>query len=282
MRVAILGATGLIGRALHKKLTELSIECVGTTSRETTSDSNSLFFINATEIPRFLEKVRCDVVVNCISRGLVSGTSSIEEMREANVDLPDLVAQSVRNLGEGCRLIHLASAIEPIKGNLPESEYASTKREGSDRVRSHLEGSGISFSIARLHNVYSNELTPQKFISLVVEAARARRTFLVNWPNRIRDFSLLSEVVTHLSDLIIAKSFVSNELEIGSMVGISLREVTTLIYDEIGAPLNLIAENSFPAIDPNPIVVAGMGDTFTLKCQTAPSEGLRELLGNLV
>lgn len=282
MRVAILGASGFIGRALHKKLTELSIECVGTTSRETKSDGNSLLFIHSTEIPRFLEKVRCDVVVNCISRGLVSGTASIEEMREANANLPDLVAQSVRNLGEGCRLIHIASAIEPNEGNLPESEYALTKREGSDRVRSHLERSGIPFSIVRLHNVYSNELIPQKFISLAVEAARARRTFLVNWPNRIRDFSLLSEVVTHLSQLIIGKSIVKNEIEIGSMVGISLREVTTLIYQEIGAPLNLISENSLSAIDPNPTVVAGMGDTFTLKCKTAPSEGLRKVLGNLV
>lgn len=257
MTILIIGASGFIGSSLLETLRNEGIPVEGTTSRKSQPHLQYLDPLNDTGMYEWLDSGRFDVIVNCASKGVIRGNATTSEMRMVNADLPKRIAEVMRRLEWPCKLVHLSSSTEQLGSDAHESDYARFKKEGTMDVLRTLEGSIHTLNVVRIHNVYASKPLPSRFITEVAFAAQKGEEFRLQFPNRIRDFVHISDVLSSLRNVIVSNSRVSTKCEVGTGVGYSLGKVADMIYELFGSSPNLIVKDTESTWDAHPYEVAG-------------------------
>ena len=286
MKALLIGGHGYIGNGLSKVLIENQIKFKSTSKNSNLTNGLDLLDKNITK--EFLKKKEFNVIVN-----LAGHIPNADQVRNLKNDKLDINRKGIQNLVEVLHdlnyhpyLIHIASATEPsISSQKAESEYSSSKFTGTDFFRKSLMRNEAYGVILYLHNVYSQSTPKDKFISRCIEKFRFGETLEVFHPGRIRDFCLLEEVSLKLASILLnleeIRKMDLNEFEIGTGVGLSLREVAEIIASKLHVSSSLIIDRDSGEIDPNPFRIARLLPEIDAKCETLFPIGIKKILENL-
>lgn len=188
MKVLILGATGLLGRAVHRELREHAIAVVGTGRRRAHGDILALDARNPHDVEALFAAVAPDVVLN------VAGERRPEywdgpQLSALNVALPQVIAE--RCTATGSWLIHLSSDYvfdgdqpphTPTGRRRPLNPYGLSKADGEDAVRRACPSATI-LRVPVLHGPveYPGE---SNLSSLIPQILTARPASIDDWATR--------------------------------------------------------------------------------------------------
>ncbi len=273
MKILVTGASGFLGRHLATELASRGHEVVAA-SRSGSADV-TLEVADPTSCQRVVAEVAPDVVVNLAGAGVTAGSADDPAMVHANREGPGNVARA--SAAAGARMLHVASSTEPLPGMLPESFYSQTKADGTGEVIGLMGRERGAFAVARVHNAYGRDQPRGRFIIDVIERLSSGGEFTIRFPDRVRDFCVVDEVVGHLADLALADTSADRCFDIGTGVGITLRDAALAIQDAFGAEGSEVHWAEGPAADPAPSSVAGDAGMATLWCPTTLAAGLRKM-----
>jgi len=181
-----------------------------------------------------------DSVINLAGKGATSGSATESEILAVNLDGAINLARAVSGKGEAAPFfMHLASSTEPRSGFKAESEYSRTKAMGTVAVREIFVSAGAPFAIARVHNTYGTQQPKGRYVASIISHLRAGTPFEIGYPDRVRDFCYIDDVVENLTRLV-ENLDTGIDFEIGSGVGVSLLDVANAVCDSAGASRSLI------------------------------------------
>lgn len=277
VRALVIGGSGILGAAIRRELLAAGLPCAGTTSAPASSGLLHLDLRDRAQVASFFDTHAFEVVVNAAATGVTRGSASPQDMIEVNDRGAGLIAEVLAGLPRPPRLVHLASATEPRVPGAAESTYARTKAEGCARVREVARRRASEVIIARVHNVYSGQRVPGRFISDALDAALHGRELVLEFPDRIRDFCLLDDVASCLAGLTVGEA-PAEEVEIGTAHGTSIRDAALEVYRAAGSSPDLVRSAAPARVDPHPVELADPQGPGFLRCTTLLPEGLQQAL----
>lgn len=234
----VLGASGFIGNAVFQQAKQGGIDVFGT-SRAVTDQLIQCAVAEPGELEQLIDETSPDVVVNAVGAGVTPNTSTIEEMKSANLDLvAKLLALASDASQRGFRLIHLASSRNKAAAHRLD-DYIATKESATNLVLSALTG-GLSGCCLEIFNAYGPGQPSGRLVELVVRSALDSEPITLRTPDQIRDFIHVADVARAV--LLAAKSTKSPEtaIEIGTGVGTTVRDLAHVAYSLAGADTALV------------------------------------------
>ncbi|MDN2667519.1 hypothetical protein BCU90_07625 [Vibrio lentus] len=133
MKVLILGATGLLGARLFKRLSKIdNLSVFGTSRNKSTAFILKVDELTSTSIKETVEKVKPNVVINCIG---ISGVEYCEENPSLCFDVNYSLVKNVsfECQSRGVKFIHISSAMvystssDNINREIPLNYYGTVK-----------------------------------------------------------------------------------------------------------------------------------------------------------
>ena len=278
MRALVIGGSGVLGAAVLRELQAGGHTCAGTSSSPDARGMLHLDLREAAQVGSFFSSQMFDVVLNAAATGVIRGSATLQEMTLVNDRGAGTVAEVLARLPQPPRLVHLASATEPRAGGAAESPYAESKAAGCARVR-EVAGTHMSpVIIARVHNVYSAQRVPGRFISDALDAALQERELVLEYPDRVRDFCLLDDVAACVAELALGEPPPTREVEIGTACGVSIHDAAREVYSATGRSPALVRRATKGAEDPHPVEVADPQRPGFIRCRTLLAEGLEQVV----
>lgn len=277
VRALVIGGSGILGAALRRELQAAGVACAGTSSSPGSSDLLHLDVRDRLHVTAFFEAHAFEVVVNAAATGVTRGSASPRALIEVNEQGAGTIAEVLSGLVRPPRLVHLASATEPRGPGDAESPYARSKANGCARVREVAKRRTSPVTIARLHNVYSGQRVPGRFLSDALDAALQGRELVLEFADRVRDFCLLDDVARCLAGLVVGEPPVE-EVEIGTAAGTSIRDAARAVYRATGRSPELVRAAAIARFDPHPVEIADPEGPGFLRCTTLLPEGLQQVL----
>lgn len=273
-RVLLLGGTGFLGQAVRAAL-EVDGAQVTTVARSTTADVR----IDATDLSLVAALLGDgpDVVVNLLGAGLAAGSADPETMTAVNALFPSALYHLLAEQRPQCLFVHAASSTERLPDQTAdESEYSRTKHEGSERLRAAVRVGGPDVRILTIHNTYGPGQPAARFVAATIARLRSGEGIALAYPDRIRDFVLVSDVASAIAAA--AQGWGPVEQQVGTGIGTSLRDAALTIAEVLGQPSALVTTGTAPLADPNPVTVCPVvGGTLGL-CATGFRDGIRRTL----
>ncbi len=273
MRVLVLGGTGFIGLPVSRLLDDRGTEVVSL-GRSPLADV-SLDVLEPGALEAYLRREPFDVVVNLAGAGLATESVGLHVMEAVNAELPGRVLGTLLDLPAPPAFVHAASSTERQGDDGPdESEYSRTKHEGAQAVRRIAADAGSSVVLARIHNTYGPGQPRTRFVAGAIHELAAGRQIRLNHPDRVRDFVLVDDVVATVARIVEDPASVPREVELGTGVGTSLRDVALTIARLVGQPDSLVETGAAGTADPHPTAVAREPGGSLGTCRTTLDEGL--------
>lgn len=270
MKILVIGASGFIGGALVDTLRRREHQVVGTARR-----SNGYVPLDVTDrgaVEEVVSGTQYDAVVNLAATGVTSGSASTDGLHSVNVLGAQNVAAAVAALAAPPWFVHAASSTEP-RPALPspgagESPYSRSKHAGTSALREILHGAQVPHSVVRIHNTYGPGQPPGRFVRDLIDTVSHGLPFLLRHPNRVRDFCYIDDVAELLADVVERRESFSDH-EIGSGVGMTLRQAAQIVVDRVGGGPGLLGDVEAPERDPYAVCVADPGARGFLACRTS-------------
>jgi nucleoside-diphosphate-sugar epimerase len=242
--VALLGATGNLGRAVSKRVVD---------------HGWTLVEISRGEAVTLSAPAHLDVVVNCAGAGMDSmRPSTSRDLLHANVVAAISAARLA--LDSGARLVHLGSAAELASGATQESPYVRSKRMASDALALLAGTDGLRGFELLPHLVYGDPSpVAGGVIAAMVRSMSSGEAFGLRTPHLRRDFVHRDDVARAVLAAIEARTSSWETLEIGSGRGHELSEVAEIIGRLLGVdqpwrhePIHGRTWNEDQVADPGP------------------------------
>lgn len=278
MRVLLLGGTGFIGTPLRQYLVGRGAS-VATASRSQRAD----FFVDATDLDsvvRLLTEHSFDSVVNLMGSGLASTSVNFETLVAVNARFPAAVMSAILRHQPSAQFIHAASSTERSSDDeTDESDYSRTKLEGAQALRAAAEGAASPVTLLRIHNTYGPSQPRTRFVAGAIQALQRGDDLVLQFPDRIRDFVFIDDVIHSISQIIDAPIGGVADVELGTGQGVTLMNLAEAITDHLPAGRGRVRRVEPPRTDPHPRAVARVlgGDLGT--CVTTLGEGLVRTIG---
>ena len=282
MRVLLLGGTGFLGSALARQLSAHGHEVV-TASSSSLADLR-LDLRSPDSLEDYLLSTRYNTVINLAGAGLTSGTADVATMVRINSELPPRIFRALASgaASTGVHFIHAASSTERLPGQgSDESEYSRTKWAGTSDLEMEflaspdgLRAESVHVSICRIHNTYGPGQPEGRFVAHVISQLTEGRPVPLRFPERVRDFVYLGDTVTGLHTLVDANMSAPQHAELGTGVGLRLREAAICIAHALDRPDNLVINGGRDTDDPNPVTVASERFGSLGNCRINFAEGI--------
>ncbi|MFB9909389.1 NAD-dependent epimerase/dehydratase family protein [Allokutzneria oryzae] len=185
-RVAVLGATGCVGRQVCAAFADADYEVIAVARRFAPQIARYRYRsldVGNPDVPRLADMLaaeRVKVVVNA-----TGGWGSTEhEMTYSHVDLVKRLIEALTEVPERPRLVHVGTiheygpvapgtAIDEHVVPAPRTMYASTKLAGSEAVLRATEAGDIDAVVLRLVNVFGPHPSPESFLGSLSARLRA-------------------------------------------------------------------------------------------------------------
>ena len=267
--VALLGATGNLGRAVAAGLLERGCTVVEIPRSEVVSGS----------APAHL-----DVVVNCAGAGMDSmrPTTSVD-LLDANVLTAIRAARLA--IGASASLVHLGSAAELASGATQASPYVRSKRMASDALSMLAETDGLIGFELLAHLVYGDRSPGASgVIAAMIRSMSSGEPFGLRTPHLRRDFMHRDDAARAVIAAAGAPTTSWETLEIGTGRGHALSEAAEIVGRLLGVDEPWRSEpnvgrtwNDDLVADPAPAI-----DRLDFRAEIGLDDGLRELVNHTV
>lgn len=218
--VLVLGATGFIGRWLCQAFNTAGAHVVGV-SRNSFPGATPSFQLMLADLAvpgsgaRLVERARPDLLVNAAGYGVNPSERDASLAHRVNADLVEELAVAVANSPAsaswpGQRMIHIGSAFEygSVPGTVtedtpcnPATDYGRTKLEGSRRVATVRDHTGLRAVTARVATVYGPGEHPHRLLPSLIRAADTGETISLTAGDQERDFTFVEDVVEGIARL---------------------------------------------------------------------------------
>jgi nucleoside-diphosphate-sugar epimerase len=273
MRVLLLGGTGFLGNATCRRLRGDGHQVV-VASRSTAADV-SLDATDDLALATYLAANEFDCVVNLLGAGLSAGSADEYTMRLVNSILPARILDLLDEVAPHTHFVHAASSTERLPGQrLDESAYSRTKHEGTTALLSAADGADVPLTVLTVHNTYGPHQPNARFIAHTIGVLREGRRLILNYPDRERDFVFIDDVAACIARTVTQTPPGLDEAQVGTGIGITLREAALVIADALGQDPALVESEPHHLTDPNPATVCPIpGGTFGL-CTTTFDAGI--------
>ena len=248
MRVLVVGAAGLLGRAVFAEAerSEMVAGAVVGHASPSAPEANVLRLTAGAVDPlaRLLDRLKPEAIVNCA--GGTSGDS--DELWRANVESAAALLEAMRAAAPGARLVHLGSAAEYAEvpdGTTDEdaplvasSPYAAAKL-AAFRLVSDAAGAGIDTVVARVFNPIGPRMPatslPGRAARLLRDAAVAGTTEVELGPlDAVRDYVDLRDIATAVLVLASAPRLSHRVYNVGTGRATVVRDLVGMIADRAG------------------------------------------------
>lgn len=256
-RVLVTGAGGFIGSHLAERLAQM-----GATTRcfLRYTSQGSLGWLSASPLRAELEIIHGDIrdyesVLNAAKDadvifhlaalvGIPYSYHSPRSYVQTNIDGTLNVLEAARRHGTERLICTSTSEVYgsalyvPIDENHPlqgQSPYSATKT-GADKIaESYHLSFGLPVSIARPFNTYGPRQSSRAVIPTIVTQALAQSSVKLGNLHTTRDFNFVSDTVEGFIAIAEAPEAAGKTLNIGSGIETSIRELTEVVFELIGA-----------------------------------------------
>lgn len=278
MRIILIGGKGFLGGMTREAFERAGIDCVSV-GRNNSNDFHA-DLMDFGSIAYMLLALKPDLVVNFA--GAFEGENSGDLL--VNSEGPKNLVSAIGRFFNNTKLVHISSATEPSDPNYPykfESRYSQSKYMGTQTVYDATKAEYVQAKIVRVHNCYGVGQPQNRFVSWVINQAKLNEPVHLNYPSRVRDFCLVSEAALSISN--ISTTFLlgaSNDTEeVGTGIGISLKDVAFEICDALDVDRSLIRKPKVKEVDFHPTEIANLSDQASGLCSTTFKTGITDLLG---
>jgi NDP-hexose 4-ketoreductase len=250
-RIAVLGATGCVGRCVSAALAREGHEVLAVARRGGPAVAEHLFAgldvaaVPPVELARLLTGHRVRAVVN-VTGGW--GTTE-EEMRYAHITLVDRLLRALALMDDRPRLVHVGSVHEygPVPEPLsigedlpprPTTMYARTKLAGSELVLDAARAGRVDALVLRAVNVCGPRTTRASFLGAVagmLRAADAANPVTLRVADARRDFVDVRDLAEAVV-LALASPATGRVVNIGRGEATSMRELVDLLAAAAALP----------------------------------------------
>jgi nucleoside-diphosphate-sugar epimerase len=268
--VAVLGATGFIGRWVARALTARGAELHALARcKERAARVFAEYGVRAVLWERDLEDVHGlegtlaeigpTIAFNVAGYGVGPGAGDDARARRVNVDVVGAVCRAMRTgprpEWKGQRLVHVGSVAEygPVRGVLSESSdprpttpYGTSKLAGTLLVRRWCQRHGLAGLTARLFTVYGPGEAPTRLLPLIRQAARAGRPLPLTDGLQRRDFTFVEDVAEGLLRLGQAPADAGEIVHLGSGALTTVRSFAETAARVLGMPDGMLRFGVLP------------------------------------
>lgn len=278
-RILLLGGTGFIGTPLAARL-RLRGDSVETMSRSANAD----WRLDATEsgvLQALLHREAFDAVVNLLGVGLATAPADESSLLAVNAHLPAKALKALLESGRTSTYVHAASSTERTSDDEPdESDYSRTKHLGAVALRSLSGEANSPVILLRIHNTYGPRQPRTRFVASTIATLAHGAPVLLNYPDRVRDFVFIDDVVDSFVMAIGTPTPGLTEADVGTGIGTSLIATARLIAETLGTAPDLVRAADGLREDPHPFAVASPpGGTFGT-CVTSLRDGIQQTIGD--
>ena len=162
---------------------------------------------------------------------------------------------------------------------LPHTIYGKCKLATSKNFSAIASIYGFSFAWGRLFFPYGPGEPSNKFISAIIQAIRLLKTIPCSHGRQVRDFLHINDIAEAL--IVLLKSHEQGDFNIASGQPLSLREISSLITQEMGHS-DLIEFDAIPAQKGEPLVlIADMKrfyEIFRWRPKIDIKEGIQQMI----
>lgn len=299
-RLAVLGATGLVGSAVaHRSVDEdwevtaavRSLEAAARVGDALTGTRVATLpdALDADAVRRFLVESRTDVVVNCASTNPTGATDAARAYGEANVTAVAVLLDACAREGVE-RVILIGSGVEyaPADHPLDESSpvgpitmYGATKAAASVLARYARNSGGPEVCVARPFSLYGPRERPTMFVGHVITSALAGRAIEMSSGTQTRDYLYVEDLADGLVRLAGHSGRLPEALNFAGSEVHALIDVARLVVELSGSHARLRPGARPPNPGDRPVY---LGDS-RLAAETlgwGPSYGLRSGLSRTI
>lgn len=276
MKILLIGGQGFLGKMTRISFERGEIKCFS--AGRSKENDFYLDLMDPESISSALDKSKPELIVNFA--GAFEGKD--KKSLTVNSEGPKNLINAIERSMEKSKLIHISSATEPRDPNylsLFESKYSESKYIGTQSVFNAANVGQVEAKIVRVHNCYGAEQPRNRFVSWVINQAESKEEIYLNYPNRVRDFCLVSEAATAIASIstIFATRPSKQMEEVGTGVGISLKDAALEICDVLNADRRLVKMPDNEELDMHPSEIARVSDQSGGLCKTTFKLGITRL-----
>jgi UDP-glucose 4-epimerase len=257
-KVAMLGATGFIGRWVARALCESKAQLTlvvrdasvaagifgayGISGEIVEMDLQA----EAEELGGLFRRIKPCVVFNLAAYGVERGQSDSSIAYAINNELVSVLCTSLAGTLDsgwaGQQLVHVGSALEygEIGGDLAEDSvphpttlYGQSKLEGTLNVTRICQASGVRGVTARLFTVFGPGEHGGRLLPSLMEAAATQNSLPLTKGRQLRDFTYVEEVAEGLLRIGVSECPPGSVLNLASGQLVSVREFVEVAADEL-------------------------------------------------
>ncbi|MEP7002059.1 MAG: NAD(P)-dependent oxidoreductase [bacterium] len=303
--VAVLGATGFIGRWVARALAEAGAELtvVGRDRRSTESVLRDLGIrgtVVTAELAQphlvhdVLAQARPAIVFNLVGYGVDTSERDAQASRTLNADLPPAIADAMAELvsdWRGQHVVHTGSALEygTAPGDLeehtvatPTTLYGRTKLDGTQRLHARATQLAVRAVTARLFTVFGAGEHDGRLLPSILAGARTSVPIRLSAGTQQRDFTYVADVVEGLLRLGALSTADAGVVNLATGLLTTVRRFVEIASGVAGIAAQRLEFGALPAraeeMHHDPVNIARLRSLVDWSPATTIEEGVRDTL----
>lgn len=253
-RVALTGASGMLGRAIIKQLanrSDTSLLAIYRTDPPPSAGNITNCMANLDrpdEIARALHEFNPTVLIHTAATGMQQPRPDETTLRKVNVELPARLAEAASAL-DGCHFVHISSGLaykdqgrplledDPLDTTHP---YGASKAEAESKLRSVAQDRRLHLTILRPFSFTGEGDFGTRLFPSLLRSALEKKPFEMSAGDQVRDHASVNDIARG----VIAAAFAHSEQQpaifnLGSGDTRTLRELVLSVTQDLGIDVDV-------------------------------------------
>jgi nucleoside-diphosphate-sugar epimerase len=306
IRVAILGASGFIGRWVARALCEQKAIVYLVVRNKAIAEKifneyrisgqiNEVNLQDQEAVKRLFKKVRPSITFNLAGYGVDRSEQDEKIAYQINANFVKTICEVIAETQDpewlGQDIVHVGSAFEygTIKGNLSESSvpnpttsYGKSKLVGTQFLSDHCRNRGIKGLTARLFTVYGPGEHAGRLLPSLLEATRTKEPIALTAGEQKRDFTYVEDVAEGLLRLGLTTSMPGDIVNLATGKLLYVRSFVEIAARILHIPHDRLRFGLIPTrseeMKHNPVTLKRLRQLIAWVPPTGVAEGIQKII----